>query len=135
MTRARKAIGSLVAVLFRAVLVMGAAAPAFAAPDFPQLTGRVVDDAGLLDAGQEAALTARLSALEDRTGDQLVIVTLPSLQGETIEEFLIAISRPTGHAENPKAVCVLMIKQPHRNAEFLDRVALHLGQRDDDTVF
>lgn len=51
----------------------------------PALTGRVVDNAAVLSAFQRAALVRRLRDLEDRTGIQLVIVTLPSLQGESIE--------------------------------------------------
>ena len=57
-----------------------ASAPALAAPEFPALTGRVVDSAGLLSPEEERQLTAELKALEDRSSDQVVVVTLPSLQ-------------------------------------------------------
>ena len=55
--------------------------PAAAEPTFPELTGRVVDDAQLLGADTEEQLIADLKALEDKSSDQLVVVTLPSLQG------------------------------------------------------
>ena len=45
----------------------------------------MVDQANLIDPPAEAALTAKLAALEAETGDQLVVVTLPDLKGETIE--------------------------------------------------
>jgi len=51
----------------------------------PALTGRVVDQADLIDPAREAALVTKLAALESDTSDQLVVVTLPELKGETIE--------------------------------------------------
>src|SRR6516165_9270673 len=46
----------------------------FASPvqalEFPALTGRVVDEANVLDSAQRAALTARLAAFEEKTTDQ-----------------------------------------------------------------
>ena len=56
------------------------AAPASAAPTFPALTGRVVDDAHVLSPQVAADLTAKLAALETATQRQMVVVTLPSLQ-------------------------------------------------------
>ena len=53
----------------------------------PSLTGRVVDGADLLKPAAEAGLAARLEALERETSDQLVVVTLPTLGGEPIEQF------------------------------------------------
>lgn len=70
-----------------------AAAPAARGADFPALTGRVVDQANLLSAAEEAGLAARLEALERRTTDQLVIVTIPSLGGRTIEDFGLSLGR------------------------------------------
>lgn len=59
----------------------------------PKLTGRVVDDAHLLTAEQQAGLTGRLAKLEAATGHQFVIVTVPSLNGEKIEDFGIRLGR------------------------------------------
>jgi uncharacterized protein len=52
----------------------------------PALSGRVVDQANLISPAGEAALTAKLAALEADTSDQMVVVTLPDLEGETIEQ-------------------------------------------------
>src|ERR1700730_16711107 len=54
---------------------------------FPSLTGRVVDEAGLLDAAKRTEIEAKLAALEEKTTDQLVVVTVRSLGGRTIEEY------------------------------------------------
>jgi uncharacterized protein len=47
----------------------------------------VTDLADLLPPAQEAELTKRLAALESRTTDQLVVVTVPSLNGASIADF------------------------------------------------
>ena len=70
-----KALGLMIALL---LALTGQAA---VAQDFPKLTGRVVDQANLLDPEQEAALTAKLAGLETRTNRQLVVTTLNSLEG------------------------------------------------------
>jgi len=70
--------------------------PAHTEPIFPELTGRVVDDASLLSYPDEVAITADLKALEDKSSDQLVVVTLPSLQGYTIEDFGYQLGRRWG---------------------------------------
>lgn len=57
------------------------------ARSLPPLTGRVVDRADILDSAAEAELDASLEALEKRTTDQLVVVTVPSLDGEPIRDF------------------------------------------------
>lgn len=53
----------------------------------PPLTGRVMDGADILSAATENYAGARSGALEAKTSDQLVVVTVPSLDGETIEDF------------------------------------------------
>src|SRR5579864_5286680 len=60
---------------------------------FPALTGRVVDQAGLLDAADRVALTEALASLEAKTTDQLAIVTLKSLQGTSIEDYGYQLGR------------------------------------------
>ena len=52
-----------------------------------QLTGRVVDASNLLDDAAEQSLTDRLAKLEAETTDQMVVVTVPSLDGQTIEKY------------------------------------------------
>jgi uncharacterized protein len=60
---------------------------------FPPLTGRVVDEAGVLDATARAALTEALADLEKKTTNQLVVVTLKSLQGTSIEDYGYQLGR------------------------------------------
>lgn len=69
------------------------AAPAAPAPGFPALTGPVVDQAALLSPAQEADIAALSETLERRTGDQLVVATVASLGGRTIDDYGRALAR------------------------------------------
>ena len=86
-----------------------AQAPAVTGLTFPALTGRVVDGGGLLSAADRAALTSDLADLEAKTTDQLVVVTLPSLQGRTIEEYGYQLGRFWKIGQKDKDSGVLLI--------------------------
>src|SRR4051794_17765105 len=81
--------------LFLLLLLVAAAAPA-AAQKFPPLTGRVVDTAGLLSPAQQQALTQKLEALEKASSRQLVVATVPDLQGYPVEDFGYKLGRAWG---------------------------------------
>jgi uncharacterized protein len=86
---------------------------AAAEPAFPELTGRVVDDAGLLSYPDKVAITADLKALEDKSSDQLVVVTVPSLQGYAIEDFGHQLGRRWGIGTAKFDNGVLLIVAPN----------------------
>jgi len=88
-------------------------APALAQPQFPILTGRVVDDAGLLSPSQRMELESELKALEDKGSDQLVVVTLPSLQGYPIEDYGYRLGRHWGIGTGELDNGVLLIVAPN----------------------
>src|SRR5579871_5887736 len=97
---------------FVAVLLASLAAPASSAPSFPPLTGRVVDDAHVLSPTTISDLTGKLAALEQKTGDQLVVVTLPTLQGYAIEDYGYQLGRAWGIGQKGKNNGVLFIVVP-----------------------
>jgi uncharacterized protein len=72
----------------------------------------VVDDAYLLGADDEAQLTADLKTLEDKSSDQLVVVTLPSLQGYAIEDYGYRLGRAWGIGEKKFNSGALLIVAP-----------------------
>lgn len=78
-----------------AFLLVAAAAPSRAAEriDFPPLTGRVVDQAGVLPSQAADRLTRELAAHEQRTGQQVVVATVRSLQGQSIEDYGYQLGR------------------------------------------
>lgn len=87
----RRQVWPLLALLL-VVLLAGVAE----AQKFPALSGRVVDEAGLLSPADETALTQRLQALEQASSRQLVVATVPSLQDYPIEEFGYRLGRAWG---------------------------------------
>jgi uncharacterized protein len=60
--------------------------------DVPPLRGRVNDLAGMLPADRAQALEERLAAFERDTGHQIVLLTIPSLQGDALEDFSIRVA-------------------------------------------
>jgi uncharacterized protein len=90
--------------------------PAAAAPTFPALTGRVVDGANILSPATEANLTQNLAALESKTSRQLVIVTLPSLQGYEISDYGYQLGRAWGIGQKKLNNGVLFIVAPKEHA-------------------
>jgi uncharacterized protein len=104
---------ALLLVLFAHV---GFAATGSANPQFPALSGRVVDEAHLLDAGAAQQLSAQLAQFEAASSIQLVVVTLPDLQGYPIEDFGYQLGRAWGIGEKGKNNGVLLIVAQHERA-------------------
>jgi uncharacterized protein len=104
----RRAALTLIAWLCLSVGAL-AQTPVVTSLTFPTLTGRVVDDGGLLSAADRTSLTAELADLEARTTDQLVVVTLKSLQGTTIEDYGYQLGRRWKIGQKDKDSGVLLI--------------------------
>ncbi len=89
------------------------AAPSFAAePKFPDLTGRVIDDASILDSATTSQLTDLLARHEHATGQQVIVVTLPTLQGYPIEDFGYQLGRHWGIGQKGKNTGAMLIVVP-----------------------
>jgi uncharacterized protein len=58
----------------------------------PPLQGRVNDTAGLLSAAERSALEQRLEAFEQKTRHQFALLTIPTLDGDPIEDFSIRVA-------------------------------------------
>src|SRR5690606_38965913 len=85
----RAGVARLSALLFLALLL-----PLHAlAADFPSLTGRVVDNAGIIDAASEVLLAQKLADFEKKGSDQIVVATIPSLGGQDIESYANGLFR------------------------------------------
>lgn len=89
-----------------------AAIPASAQIRFPELTGRVVDNADLLSAATEIELTQLLAEHEAATTNQVVVATLEDLQGYSIEDFGYQLGRAwgIGQAERDNGALLLVAK-------------------------
>ena len=83
--------GGLLVAAFAAFALAGAA---FGADlKFPPLTGRVVDNAHVLSPATVQKLDGELASLEAQTGHQLVVATVPDLQGHEIEDYGYQLGR------------------------------------------
>ncbi|MCB2079438.1 MAG: TPM domain-containing protein, partial [Novosphingobium sp.] len=82
------------------------------AQDFPALTGRVTDAAGIIPADVEARLTGKLEALETESHRQLVIATIPSLQGYDIADYGYRLGREWGIGDKNRNDGALLIVAP-----------------------
>ena len=60
--------------------------------DAPPLTGRVNDLAKLLSPETQQSLEQRLATFEHETSNQVAILTVPTLQGDDIEQFAIRVA-------------------------------------------
>lgn len=88
------------------------ASTAGAEPTFPELTGRVVDQAGLLSAAEEDRLSQRLADEAQQSSNQVVVVTLKSLQGYDIADYGYRLGRHWGIGQKDKDNGALLIVAP-----------------------
>lgn len=98
------------------VLLLGAtwlmAGASFADPTLPPLTGRVVDQAGILDSGAAQRLTEQLARYEAKTSTQIVVVTLADLQGYPIEQWGLSLLRSWQVGQKDKNNGVVLVVAP-----------------------
>lgn len=87
--------------------------PVLAAPNFPQLTGQIVDAANILSAEDRAAILTELKAVEEKSTDQVVVVTVPSLDGYAIEDYGYQLGRHWGVGQKGKDNGVILIVAPN----------------------
>ena len=103
----RTALRSAVAAC---VLLVAAQAPCV---DVPYLTGRVNDNAEILSQATRSALTERLKAHEEKTTNQIVVLTVPSLEGESIEGYAEAVFKAWKLGQKGKDNGVLVVVAPN----------------------
>ncbi len=82
----------------------------------PPLQGRINDRAELLSEAAEQQLTARLVDYERTTGHQLAVLTIPSLEGDPIEDFSIRVVEAwkLGKKGKDDGVLVLVVSKDHK---------------------
>lgn len=106
-----RTIGGGVAITIALLLTIGLA---FAQSIvFPRLTGRVVDEARLLDTRTRSEIESRLAALQAKTTDQLVVVTLRSLSGRSIEDYGVQLGRHWQVGQKGKNNGVILLVAPN----------------------
>ncbi|MCL6229872.1 TPM domain-containing protein [Bartonella bilalgolemii] len=101
---------AFVSVLF---LIITLNSVVYSQSSFPRLTGHVNDIAHLLDRATIENLTTKLSALEKKTGDQIVIVTVPTLSGIDIETYSNSLFRKWALGQEKINNGVLLVVAPN----------------------
>jgi uncharacterized protein len=109
----RLAIG-IATLLFTALLALAA--------NFPALTGRIVDQANVIPAETRSAIEPKLADLESKSGIQLVVATVTSLDGQEIEPYANELFRNWKLGEKPKNNGVLLLVAPNER-----RVRIEVG--------
>ncbi len=105
------------AALLLCALFALAAHTAFAAePEFPRLTGRVVDEAGLLSVPVRDRISGWLEQFERASKRQVVVVTVKSLQGYPIEDYGYRLGRAWGIGEKDKNTGAILLVAPGERA-------------------
>jgi uncharacterized protein len=94
------------------VLLLGLVCGLAWAFDFPQLTGRVVDEANVISPVVRQSIETKSKELEDKSGIQLVVATVKSLQGSDIESFANQLFRSWKLGEAKKNNGVLLLVAP-----------------------
>ena len=87
-----------------------------AALSYPQLTGRVVDQANIISAVARQSIEVKLADLEAKSGIQLVVATVRSLEGQEIEPYANGLFRTwkLGQKEKNNGVLLLVAPKEHR---------------------
>ena len=107
---------------FAALMLAFVALPATAAPQFPSLTGRVMDGANILSPATEQALTQKQAGLEQSNSRQLVVVTIPDLDGYEISDYGYQLGRAWGIGQGKLNNGALLIVAPKER-----RVRIEVG--------
>jgi uncharacterized protein len=84
-TGRRRALSLLVAALL--------AATPLAALDVPYLSSHVNDTAAMIPAGVRDHIEGQLAAFEKATGAQVAVLTVPTLDGDPIEDYSIKVAQ------------------------------------------
>lgn len=84
--------------------------------EVPPLRGYVNDYAEVISPGVKERLEGELKAFEQSDSTQVVILTIPSLQGETVEEFGIKVAEAwkVGQKNKDNGIILLIAKQERK---------------------
>jgi uncharacterized protein len=111
--RTNSRLSAIALVLSALLAIIALAVEARAAPSFPPLAGRVTDAAGILPAATVSTLDTKLAALEKQTSIQLVVATVPDLQGYEIDEYGYQLGRAWGIGQKGKDNGALLLVAPN----------------------
>lgn len=104
-----KTISRMLAI--SAALLLAAAAAG--AVSVPFLTGRVTDNADIISESARKTVTGRIKAHEEETSNQIAVLTVPSLEGESVEEYADAVFKEWKLGRKGKDNGILVLVAPN----------------------
>jgi uncharacterized protein len=99
-------------VLLLAGVCAGPATVAASTVDVPYLTGRVVDNANVMEALTRGQISERLKAHEQATGNQVVVLTVQTIGDASIEEYAVKVFEAWKLGQKGKDNGVLVVVAP-----------------------
>jgi uncharacterized protein len=97
------------------MLLAFVAAPAAALDLPPRPQGAIYDEANLLPAAEEAQLDQQLRDFDAKTGDAVIIATVNSLQGDTVEDYATRLYETWGIGSAERDTGVLLLVAPNQH--------------------
>jgi uncharacterized protein len=112
--QAEISMSRLVAVALVVLLLVAAPAPALEVPSAPQ--GRVSDYAGVLTVDQRRNLDEKLARFEEETANQVAVVIIPTLAGDSLEDYSIRLAEKwrIGRKGKDNGVILLIVMQDRK---------------------
>jgi uncharacterized protein len=80
--------------------------------DVPYLTGRVVDNATILAPETRGRVAAAAKAHEQATGNQVVVLTVPTIQPDSVEDYAVKVFEGWKLGQKGKDNGVLLVVVP-----------------------
>ena len=97
------------------ILLLLLLVPVASAVSYPQFRGYVTDNANMIDQSYETKITQLAGEIERETTVQIAVVTVDSLEGESIYTYSVNLFEKWGIGKKDKdnGLLLLVVKDPH----------------------
>ncbi|HTK82530.1 MAG TPA: YgcG family protein [Bacteroidota bacterium] len=99
------------------ILLLWSAVPVFSQlPELPEFHQRVIDQTGTLSRDEVQALESKLASFEQETSNQVVVLMISSLQGESIEDYSLRVAEKNkfGKKERNNGILFIVAKDDRK---------------------
>lgn len=100
-------------ITFPSLLILLFTSFGWSAKNYPKPVGFVNDFAGILSAETKNSLESKLRDYKEKTSIEVAVVTVPSLEEETIEEYTIGLAQSWGVGDKEKDNGIVFLIAPN----------------------